>query len=293
MPLTGEYEPSSASWSRDQVQAYERSGGAAGNELNGKPVIILTSVGAKSGKLRKTPLMRVEHDGEYAVVASLGGAPKHPVWYYNLTANPHVELQDGPAKDDYTAREAQGAEREAWWERAVAAWPDYAEYQKKTTRVIPVFVLTPAGALPVAEAVEETAEHAAFAHERGSRRGSDRELPGDRPVVVGPGDGINDLGLVKVLRALDLRHVSNKHAILHDLCLETGRPVGVPLGLAPAGQRHPHAVLTVASEQVSIDTAVTEGVDHPTRPELIHTNNVTLVPERSLNASSIPPLPRP
>ena len=146
MPLTGEYEPSSSSWSRDQVQAYERSGGAAGNELNGKPVIILTSVGAKSGKLRKTPLMRVEHDGEYAVVASLGGAPTHPVWYYNLTANPHVELQDGPAKDDYTAREAQGAEREAWWERAVAAWPDYAEYQKKTTRVIPVFVLTPAGA---------------------------------------------------------------------------------------------------------------------------------------------------
>jgi deazaflavin-dependent oxidoreductase (nitroreductase family) len=128
------------------VQAYERSGGTAGNELNGKPVIILTSVGAKSGKLRKTPLMRVEHDGEYAVVASLGGAPKHPVWYYNLTSNPHVELQDGAAKDDYTASEAQGAERETWWERAVAAWPDYAEYQKKTTRVIPVFVLTPAGA---------------------------------------------------------------------------------------------------------------------------------------------------
>jgi hypothetical protein len=92
MPLTGEYQPSSASWSRDQVQAYEGSGGTAGNELNGKPVIILTSVGAKSGKLRKTPLMRVEHDGEYAVVASLGGAPKHPIWYYNLTTDPHVEL---------------------------------------------------------------------------------------------------------------------------------------------------------------------------------------------------------
>jgi deazaflavin-dependent oxidoreductase (nitroreductase family) len=146
MPLTGEYEPSSASWSRDQVQAYEGSGGTAGNELNGKPVIILTSTGAKSGKLRKTPLMRVEHDGEYAVVASLGGAPKHPVWYYNLTTDPHVELQDGPAKNDYTAREVQGAERDAWWARAVAAWPDYAEYQKKTTRVIPVFVLTPAAA---------------------------------------------------------------------------------------------------------------------------------------------------
>ena len=145
MPLTGEYEPSPSSWSRDQVETYERSGGTAGNELNGKPVIILTSTGAKSGKLRKTPLMRVEHDGEYAVVASLGGAPTHPVWYYNLTADPHVELQDGPARKDYVAREAQGAERENWWERAVAAWPDYAEYQKKTTRVIPVFVLTPEG----------------------------------------------------------------------------------------------------------------------------------------------------
>jgi F420H(2)-dependent quinone reductase len=146
MPLTGEYEPSSASWSRDQVQAYESSGGTAGNDLNGKPVIILTSLGAKSGKLRKTPLMRVEHDGEYAVVASLGGAPKHPVWYYNLAVNPHVELQDGSVKQDYTAREVEGTEREAWWERAVAAWPDYANYQKKTTRIIPVFVLTPAGA---------------------------------------------------------------------------------------------------------------------------------------------------
>jgi deazaflavin-dependent oxidoreductase (nitroreductase family) len=114
--------------------------------MNGKPVIILTSLGAKSGKLRKTPLMRVEHDGEYAVVASLGGAPQHPVWYYNLTASPHVELQDGPAKGEYVAREVQGAERESWWKRAVAAWPDYAEYQKKTTRVIPVFVLTPADA---------------------------------------------------------------------------------------------------------------------------------------------------
>jgi deazaflavin-dependent oxidoreductase (nitroreductase family) len=89
--------------------------------------------------------MRVEHDGEYAVVASLGGAPKHPVWYYNLTIHPHVELQDGPVRKDYVARETHGAEREAWWERAVEAWPDYAEYQKKTDRVIPVFVLTPVG----------------------------------------------------------------------------------------------------------------------------------------------------
>jgi deazaflavin-dependent oxidoreductase (nitroreductase family) len=143
MPLTGEYEPSAASWARDQVEQYESSGGTLGTELNGKPVIILTSIGARSGKVRKTPLMRVEHDGEYAVVASRGGAPQHPVWYYNLAAHPHVELQDGPVKRDYEAREAQGAEREEWWQRAVAAWPDYAEYQTKTTRVIPVFVLTP------------------------------------------------------------------------------------------------------------------------------------------------------
>jgi F420H(2)-dependent quinone reductase len=146
MPLTGEYEPSPSSWARDQVAVYEGSGGTAGADNNGHRVIILTSVGAKSGKLRKTPLMRVEHDGEYAVVASLGGAPQNPVWYYNLIANPHVELQDGPAKQDYVAREVTGDERGAWWERAVAAWPDYAEYQKKTTRVIPVFVLTPAAA---------------------------------------------------------------------------------------------------------------------------------------------------
>ena len=103
----------------------------------------MTSVGAKSGKIRKTPLMRVEHDGDYAVVASLGGAPKNPVWYHNRASNPHVELQDGPVKKEYLAREAHDSERADWWERAVAAWPDYAEYQKKTTRTIPVFVLTP------------------------------------------------------------------------------------------------------------------------------------------------------
>ena len=146
MPLTGEYEPSPSPWARDQVTAYEGSGGTEGADNNGHPVIILTSVGAKSGKLRKTPLMRVEHDGEYAVVASLGGAPRNPVWYYNLAANPRVELQDGPVKQDYVAREVSGDERAAWWERAVAAWPDYAEYEKKTTRVMPVFVLTPAAA---------------------------------------------------------------------------------------------------------------------------------------------------
>jgi F420H(2)-dependent quinone reductase len=143
MPLTGDYEPSAASWARDQVELYERSSGSEGNELSGRPVIILTSVGAKTGKIRKTPLMRVEHDGEYAVVASLGGAPKNPVWYYNLTANPLVELQDHAVKKEYQAREVSGAERAAWWERAVATWPDYASYAEKTTRTIPVFVLTP------------------------------------------------------------------------------------------------------------------------------------------------------
>lgn len=111
--------------------------------MQGKPVVILTTKGAKSGKLRKSPLMRVEHDGEYAVVASLGGAPTHPVWYHNVVADPHVELQDGPVKKDMTAREVTGDEKAVWWERAVEAWPDYAEYQKKTDRQIPLFVLTP------------------------------------------------------------------------------------------------------------------------------------------------------
>ena len=147
MPLTGEYEPSAASWARDQVDLYERSGGTQGaGDDQGHRVIILTSVGAKTGKIRKTPLMRVEHDGDYAVVASLGGAPQNPVWYNNLAANPHVELQDGPAKQDYQAREVHGAEYATWWERAAAAFSNYAEYQKNTTRIIPVFVLTPTDA---------------------------------------------------------------------------------------------------------------------------------------------------
>jgi deazaflavin-dependent oxidoreductase (nitroreductase family) len=143
MPLTGEYEPSKFDFSRDQVDRYERSGGTEGTDNQGKPVIVLTSVGAKTGKLRKTPLMRVEHGGEYAVVASLGGAPKHPVWYHNLSANPHVELQDGPVKKDYQAREVHDEEYATWLERAVVVWPDYAEYQTKTTRTMPIFVLTP------------------------------------------------------------------------------------------------------------------------------------------------------
>jgi deazaflavin-dependent oxidoreductase (nitroreductase family) len=143
MPLTGEYEPSPSDWAREQTDLFERSGGTEGNTLRGMPIIVMTSVGARSGKLRKTPLMRVEHDGEYAVVASLGGAPNHPVWYHNLTKNPHVELQDGPVKRDYRAREVTGEEKTVWWDRAVAAYPDYADYQKQTTREIPVFVLTP------------------------------------------------------------------------------------------------------------------------------------------------------
>lgn len=143
MPLTGEYEPSTSDWARKQAELYEASGGTEGVDLRGHRVIVLTSVGAKTGKLRKTALMRVEHDGVYAVVASLGGAPKHPVWYFNITANPHVELQDGPDKNDYLAREVTGDEKAVWWERAVEAWPDYATYQEKTDRQIPVFVLEP------------------------------------------------------------------------------------------------------------------------------------------------------
>jgi F420H(2)-dependent quinone reductase len=143
MPLTGEYEPSTSDWAREQTELFEQSGGTEGNTLRSMPIIVMTSVGARSGKLRKTPLMRVEQDGEYAVVASLGGAPKHPVWYPTLKQNPHVELQDGPVKRDYLAREVTGDEKATWWERAVAAYPDYADYQKKTTRESPVFVLTP------------------------------------------------------------------------------------------------------------------------------------------------------
>ena len=145
MPLTGTYEPSTSDWAREQAEKFEEANGTAANELRGMPIIVVTSIGAQSGKLRKTPLMRVEHNGEYAAVASLGGAPKNPVWYYNLKKHPHVELQDGTVKKDYIAREVTGDEKAAWWERAVAAYPDYADYQQKTTREIPVFVLTPMG----------------------------------------------------------------------------------------------------------------------------------------------------
>lgn len=143
MPLIGEYEPSTSDWAREQAEKYMESGGTEATELNGRPIILLTTVGAKSGKLRKTPLMRVEHQGEYAVVASLGGAPKHPVWYFNIKQNPRVELQDKTVTKEYDAREVFGQEKDEWWERAVEAYPDYADYQKKTDREIPVFVLTP------------------------------------------------------------------------------------------------------------------------------------------------------
>ncbi|TDC13041.1 nitroreductase family deazaflavin-dependent oxidoreductase [Streptomyces sp. 8K308] len=155
MPLKGEYEPSTSQMVREQVELYESSGGTEGttlahvvgpdNErLRDLPVVILTTVGAKSGKIRKTPLMRVEHDGSYAVVASLGGAPKHPVWYHNVVADPRVEIQDGPVRQDMRAREVTGEEKAVWWARAVEAYPDYADYQTRTDREIPVFVLEPA-----------------------------------------------------------------------------------------------------------------------------------------------------
>ena len=140
--LRGEYEPSPAEWVREQVEKYESSGGTEATTLRGVPVVVVTSVGAKSGKLRKNPVMRVEHDGEYALVASKGGAPSHPAWYQNLVKEPHIELQDGPDRADYTVRIAEGDERAAWWERAVEVWPDYADYQTKTDREIPVFVAT-------------------------------------------------------------------------------------------------------------------------------------------------------
>lgn len=143
MPLTGEYAPSPVDWSREQAELFERTDGAEGNLLRGKPIIVLTTLGAKSGKIRKTPLMRVEHDGEYVVVASKGGAPEHPTWYYNIVDAPLVELQDGAVRKDYTPRELSGEEREVWWDRAVKAWPAYADYQIKTDRLIPLFLLTP------------------------------------------------------------------------------------------------------------------------------------------------------
>lgn len=143
MALQGEYAPSPSEWVRDQVELYESSGGTEGTTLRGMPVVVITSRGATSGKIRKTPLMRVEHDGSYAAVASQGGAPRHSTWYHNLKAHPEVELQDGPVKKRYVAREVEGEEKSIWWKRAVDAFPDYASYQEKTDRAIPVFVVEP------------------------------------------------------------------------------------------------------------------------------------------------------
>jgi F420H(2)-dependent quinone reductase len=143
MPIDGDYVPSPSDWVREQVEQYEGSGGSAGATMRGMPVVVLTMRGAKSGKIRKVPLMRVEHDGQYAAVASLGGAPKNPVWYYNLLADPRVDVQDGPLHFEMKAREVTGDEKAQWWKRAVAAYPDYAAYQENTSRQIPVFVLEP------------------------------------------------------------------------------------------------------------------------------------------------------
>ncbi|BAJ73678.1 hypothetical protein MTES_0714 [Microbacterium testaceum StLB037] len=143
MSLSGEYLPSTSEWARQQAETFEASGGQESAELRGVPIIVLTTVGAKTGGLRKTALMRVEHDGKYAVVASKGGAPEHPAWFYNLVKNPRVALQDGDVKKEYDAHQAEGAERDEWWARAASVWPDYDEYQKKTERRIEVFVLEP------------------------------------------------------------------------------------------------------------------------------------------------------
>jgi deazaflavin-dependent oxidoreductase (nitroreductase family) len=144
MALTGEREISPVGWVREQTEKILATGTTASVEHpSGRPIVLVTIRGAKSGKLRYTPLMRVEHDGRYALVASKGGAPEHPLWYHNLVADPHVELQDGTVVKEYDAREVSGAERDEWWERSVAAYPPYAEYQEKTDRLIPVFVLEP------------------------------------------------------------------------------------------------------------------------------------------------------
>jgi deazaflavin-dependent oxidoreductase (nitroreductase family) len=144
MTLEGEYEPSPSDWVREQVERYEATGGREANTLQGKPewpIVVITSKGVKSGKLRKNPVMRVEKDGVYAAVASKGGDPEHPTWYHNFLAHPEVDLQDGPEPHTYVARVAEGAERAEWWERCVAQYAPYAEYQEKTDREIPVFLL--------------------------------------------------------------------------------------------------------------------------------------------------------
>lgn len=143
MSFAGAYEPSPFEWVRDHVERYERSGGVDGALVDGMAVVLLTTVGAKTGMLRKVPLMRVEHEGEYAIVASFGGAAKNPVWYFNVVAEPGAELRDGAVQQTMLAYEVHGEERAVWWARAVEVYPAYAEYQKKTDREIPVLVLKP------------------------------------------------------------------------------------------------------------------------------------------------------
>jgi deazaflavin-dependent oxidoreductase (nitroreductase family) len=143
MALTGEYALSPEGWVREQTEKIIETGTTEGVQVFDRPIVLVTIRGVKSGKLRYTPLMRVEHDGRYALIASKGGAPEHPTWYHNLVAHPHVELQDGTVKKEYDARQVEGDERAQWWERSVAAYPPYAEYQEKTDRQIPVFVLEP------------------------------------------------------------------------------------------------------------------------------------------------------
>lgn len=143
MALTGEYVPSSTEWVRKNVEVFEASNGTEGNEMNGDPIVVITSVGSQSGKLRKNPVMRVERDGKYVAVASKGGAPDNPSWYANFVAHPEVELQDGPDLQTYRARLLEGEERQQWWDHAVSTWPTYGDYQRKTDRQIPVFLLEP------------------------------------------------------------------------------------------------------------------------------------------------------
>ena len=143
MALDGEREISPEGWVREQTEKILSAGTTAGVQVMDRPIVLVTVRGAKSGKLRYTPVMRVEHDGRYAMFASKGGAPENPAWYRNVVANPHVELQDGAVTKEYDARVVSGDERQEWWDRGVEAYPPYAEYQTKTTREIPVFVLEP------------------------------------------------------------------------------------------------------------------------------------------------------
>jgi len=148
MALQGEYEPSTTRWVREQVEEFEASDGERANVLarTGDPIVVITSVGSSSGKLRKNPVMRVEHDGRYLAVASYGGGAENPVWVQNFRAHPEVDLQDRADKATYTVRELPvGPERDEWWTRAVETWPTYGEYQKKTDRLIPLFLLERAG----------------------------------------------------------------------------------------------------------------------------------------------------